>query len=257
MPRALMLLFGGALADRIDARRTMILANLGRIAVLTAAAVVAVTQGVSLALLLAVAVVFGLMDAIYGPASGTMPRQLVRTEDLVPAAAMSQFASRLAVFAGAPIGGLLVAYGGLAAVMAVNAFSFAVVAIALAFVIKPRYPRPPSTGTTIRADLRDGFAYLRRAASARTLVIALFGLNLCVGPVLAVGLVLRTSEAGWGAPTLGLFQACSGIAAAVPIAMTAFGFAAGSLGVATACLITAALFAVLVTWSTIRLRPSR
>jgi MFS family permease len=215
LPRALMLLYGGALADRLDARRTMILANLGRILVLASAAVIAGSEGVSLALLLVVAVLFGASDAIYSPAAGTMPRRMVRSEDLVSLAASKQLASRLAVFVGAPLGGFLVAHGGIASVMAVDAVSFALIALALAFVVRPRVPQAPSTGTSIRADLRDGFGYLRRDLKARTLVIAFFGLNLCVGPVLAVGLVQRTSQAGWGAGALGLFQACSGICAAV------------------------------------------
>jgi MFS family permease len=215
LPRALMLLYGGALADRLDARRTMILANLGRILVLASAAVVVGMHGVSLPLLLVVAVLFGASDAIYTPAAGTMPRRMVRSEDLVSLAASKQLASRLVVFVGAPLGGFLVAHGGLASVMVVDAVSFGVIALALAFVVRPRVAQVASTGTSIRADLRDGFGYLRRDLRARTLVIAFFGLNLCVGPVLAVGLVQRTSLAGWGAGALGLFQACSGISAAV------------------------------------------
>jgi MFS family permease len=214
LPRALILLYGGALADRMDGRRTMILANLGRIAVLAAGAVVVSVAGVSLPLLLTVAVLFGVVDAIYTPAAGTLPRRMVRSDDQVKLAAGNQLAVRLAVFVGAPLGGLLVAHGGLAQVMIVDAVSFAVIALALAFLVKPRLPQPASTGTTIRADLRDGFGYLRRDRRARTLVIAFSGLNLCVGPVLAVGLVQRTHAAGWGAGALGLFEACSGIAAA-------------------------------------------
>lgn len=215
LPKALILLYGGALADRFDGRRTMILANLARIVVLAVAAAVVLIWGLSMALLLTVAVVFGAVDALYTPASGTLPRRMVRSEDLVKLSAGSQLSSRLATFVGAPLGGLLVAHGGLATVMIVDAASFVVIALALGFLVKPRLPQPVSSGRSIRADLRDGFAYLRRDGRARTLVIAFSGLNLCVGPVLAVGLVQRTHAAGWGAASLGLFQACSGIAAAI------------------------------------------
>lgn len=214
LPKALVLLYGGALADRFDGRRTMILANLGRIVVLTVAAVVLLVWGLSLALLLTVAVVFGAVDALYTPASGTLPRRMVQSDDLVKLTAGSQLAHRLAVFVGAPLGGLLVAAGGLATVMIVDAVSYAVIALALAFLVKPRLPQPVSTGGSIRADLRAGFAYLRRDTRARTLVIAFSGLNLCVGPVLAVGLVQRTHAAGWGPSALGWFEACSGLSAA-------------------------------------------
>ncbi|WP_328999412.1 MFS transporter [Kribbella sp. NBC_00709] len=214
LPKALVLLYGGALADRFDGRRTMILANLARIVVLTVASIVVAVSGLSLAVLLTVAVVFGAVDALYTPASGTLPRRMVRSEDLVKLSAGSQLAQRLAIFAGAPLGGLLVAHGGLVTVMVADAVSFVVIAIALAFLVKPRLPQPVSTGRSIRADLRDGFAYLKRDGRARTLVIAFSGLNLCVGPVLAVGLVQRTHVAGWGSAWFGWFEACSGIAAA-------------------------------------------
>ncbi|MGW7686016.1 MFS transporter [Kribbella sp. NPDC054772] len=215
LPKALVLLYGGALADRFDGRRTMILANLARIVVLAVAAAVVSIWGLSLAALLTVAVVFGAVDALYTPASGTLPRRMVRSEDLVKLSAGTQLAQRLAIFAGAPLGGLLVAHGGLATVMIVDAASFAVIAVALAFLVKPRLPQPVSGGRSIRADLRDGFAYLKRDVRARTLVIAFSGLNLCVGPILAVGLVQRTHAEGWGSGWFGAFEACSGVAAAV------------------------------------------
>ena len=215
LPKALVLLYGGALADRFDGRRTMILANLARIVVLTLAATAVAIWGLSLALLLTVAVVFGAVDALYTPASGTLPRRMVRSEDLVKLSAGSQLAQRLAIFAGAPLGGLLVAHGGLITVMIADAASFVVIALALAFLVKPRLPQPVSVGRSIRADLRDGFGYLKRDVRARTLVIAFSGLNLCVGPILAIGLVQRTHSAGWGSAWYGWFEACSGVAAAV------------------------------------------
>jgi hypothetical protein len=112
------------------------------------------------------------------------------------------------------LGGLLVAHGGLLAVMVVDAASFGVIALVLAFVVRPRFPQPPPSGHSIRRDLSAGFGYLRREEAARTLVIAFFGLNLCVGPVLSVGLVQRVHLDGWGPAALGWFQACSGVCAA-------------------------------------------
>src|SRR6478752_4448289 len=71
VPRAAILLIGGAYADRLDAKRTMVVANLLRIAVLAVAIVVVDARSSSLVLLLAVAVIFGLVDGMYDPASGT------------------------------------------------------------------------------------------------------------------------------------------------------------------------------------------
>jgi MFS family permease len=214
LPRALMLLFGGALADRLDARRVMVAMNAARILVLLAGAIIAETAGLSIPVLVAVAVLFGLFDAVYDPASSTMPRQFVRTEDLAATSAMFQLSRRIATFAGAPIGGVLVAFGGLELVMLVDAATFVVNGLLLALLMKPRFPRALSRGRSMLSDLADGFRYLWRTGPVRTLVIALSGLNLFAGPVTAVGLVLRTHGAGWGAPSLGLFEACIGVGAA-------------------------------------------
>lgn len=215
IPRAATLLLGGALADRLDARRTMVVSNLARIAVLLVGLVVLEGSGLSLPLLFTIALVFGVVDALYIPASATMPRQLVREGDYTSVMALSQLAHRLAIFAGAPAGGFLVAHGGLRDVIILDAVSFGVVAVVLATLIRPRFPRRLSDGSSVLSDLRAGFGYLRRTPSVRTLVIALSGLNLFVAPVLAVGLVVRTRDAGWGATSLGLFEATSGIAAAL------------------------------------------
>ncbi|CAN5425648.1 MFS transporter [soil metagenome] len=214
-PRAVMLLLGGALADRLDPRRTMIATNLARIAILLVGIALAETWGIGFGLLLGIAICFGIADALYLPASSTLPPQLVRPDDLGPTQAMFQLGHRLATLIGAPVGGIAVAWGGLPLVMAIDAASFLVIAVVLATVLKPRFPLARSTGSGVRADLVAGFGYLRRTPPVRTLVLALSGLNLFVSPVIAVGLALRTRSAGWGAGSLGLFEACIGAGAAI------------------------------------------
>ena len=214
VPRALLTIFGGAIADRVDARRTMVVSNLARIVVLLAGIAVLTAKGVTIPLLVVIAVVFGAIDALYRPAASTLPRQLVRPDDLGGVAAMFQLASRLAGFVGAPLGGLLVAVGGLRVVMLADVVSFLVVSVVLATVLKPRFPRELTGSTSVRADIVDGLSYLRHTPAVRTLVVALSGLNLFVSPVLAVGLVLRAHGQGWSSTSLGLMEATLAVAAA-------------------------------------------
>jgi MFS family permease len=214
LPRALLTIFGGALADRLDARRTMVWSNIGRIAVLIATIAVASVTDLTIAMLVAVQLIFGTVDAIYRPASATMPRQLVRADDLGGVSAMFQLAGRLAGFVGAPLGGVLVAVGGLRAVALADAVSFVFISALLAFALKPRLPRRLSTGRSIRADIAAGLRYIAHTPSVRTLVIALSGLNLFISPVLAVGVVLRVRQEGWSSTSLGLIEATVAIAAA-------------------------------------------
>lgn len=214
IPRAVTALYGGALADRFDARRLMVATNAGRMTVLLLAAVVVHTGGVSVPLLLTVTVVFGALDAVYQPANATLPRQMVRAEDLPPAAALFQLAARIARFTGAPLGGVLIAWGGLDAVMLADAASFAAISVFLASGLRPRFPRTPASTGSARRDLAAGFGYLRRTPPARALIVSLSGLNLFVGPALAVGLPLRVHHAHWTSATLGLADALVGAGAA-------------------------------------------
>lgn len=215
IPRAIVALYGGTLADRYDARRVMIAANAGRVMVLLFASAVVITAGLSVPLLLVVTVAFGVLDAVYLPANSTLPRRLVRHDDLPAAAGLFQVASRAARFTCAPLGGLLVASAGLSAVMLADAVSFVIVSVFLALWLRPRLPRAGVTTDSARRDLVAGFAYLRRVPSARALVMALSGLNLFVGPALAIGMSLRVHHSGWSAMTLGTADALVGVGAAL------------------------------------------
>ncbi len=203
IPRAVTALYGGALADRYDARRVVVLANAGRIAVLVAGTAFATVGGIGVPLLLTVAITFGVLDAIHNPAAMTLPRTLVRVDDLPAAAGLMQVAGRLARFGGAPLGGVLVAVGGLRLVMVVDAVTFAVVAAFVGLALKPRYPRALSSTGSVRQDLVAAAAYLKETPYVRALVVSLSGLNLFVGPALAVGVTLHVHRSGWGAADRG------------------------------------------------------
>jgi MFS family permease len=215
IPRALTSLYGGTLADRYDARRVVMLANAGRILVLATGAVLATALGISVALLLVVAILFGVLDALHNPASSTLPRVLLRSEDLPNGAGLMQVAGRLARFAGAPLGGVLVAVGGLRLVMVVDAVSFAVVAVFVGVWLRPRYPRELSSTGSFRRDLAAAASYLRETPFVRAFVVSLSGLNLFVGPALAVGVTVHVHRSGWGSATVGIADALVGVGAAV------------------------------------------
>ena len=215
LPRAALMLFGGVFADRWDNRRTVLLTNVARVVVLLAGvALLSTVAGHTFAILAGVAVLFGVADALNNPAASTMARQMVRPDDIRPLMAVFQTVSRLARLAGAPIGGLLVAAFDVRVAMLIDAVSFALIGLVYALWMHPRFPRVLSTGTSWRRDLAGGLGYLRRTPAVRSLVVAISGLNLFVGPALAVGLALRVTHEHWGAHTLGVLEACVGAGAA-------------------------------------------
>lgn len=215
VPRALVLLFGGALADRADARRVMMLFNALRVVVLIVVAAWTLNTAPSVVLLLLAAVAFGVCDAFFEPSAATIGRQLVRTADLPAFSAVMQTATRLGTMGGAASGGFLVALTGLAGSASLNALTYTLVIAFIALWLRPRFALARVPIESPLRGIQAGFAHLRDAPTTRTLVIALSGLNLAVGPATGIGIALRATEEGWGASAVGLLDALIGLGAAI------------------------------------------
>ncbi|MDQ0648096.1 MFS family permease [Microbacterium natoriense] len=215
VPRAIVLLWGGVIADRADPRRIMLLFNVLRICVLIGVALWVLAAPPSVIVLLVAAVAFGVCDAFYEPSAGTIARQLVRASDLPSYGAVAQTASRLGTMAGSAAGGVLVAYLGLSGSASANALTFVVVVAFIAIWLRPRFVLARAPKESTLRGIGRGFAHLREEPTTRTLVIALSGLNLAVGPAVGIGLALRAHDEGWGAQAVGLFEALLGLGAAL------------------------------------------
>ncbi|MGO3033242.1 MAG: MFS transporter, partial [Microbacterium gubbeenense] len=161
VPRAITLLVGGVLADRVDPRRLMLGTTIARIGILISAIIAIALIGESIALLFAVAIAFGMCDALFEPSSASLTRQLVRPDDFAALAGLSQTSSRLGALAGSALGGILVAAGGLAAAAVANAATYTAVLLYLAFLLRARFPRKPADRIPMMRAIGDGFAYLR------------------------------------------------------------------------------------------------
>ncbi len=208
LPQALLVLLGGVLADRYDPRRLLVAGQLGQAGVLVLGAL-AWSNGIQGApVLLAIAVSFGIASGLTMPSGMTLVRQIVASEDLGTVQGWNQISSRAMKLAGAPVGGVLVAWGGPVTVMLVDAGTFTVIAVVLLVVVRARYRLPRATQGRWRESLAEGFSYLRHHETAKLFVIGLTALNVFVTPVTGLGVALRVSGSGWGAHWLGIADAC-------------------------------------------------
>jgi MFS family permease len=158
--------------------------------------------------LLAIAIAFGVASGLTLPSGMTLVRQIVANEDLGTVQGWNQISSRAMKLTGAPVGGVLVAWGGPVAVMLVDAVTFVVIAAVLLAVVRPRFRLPRTAHARWRDSLTEGFAYLRDHDTAKLFVIGLTALNVFVTPVTGLGVALRVSGSGWGAHWLGIADAC-------------------------------------------------
>ncbi|WP_406460794.1 MFS transporter [Streptomyces sp. NBC_01622] len=201
LPRAVLMLGGGVIADRFGPRRVVIGSDAVRCAAVLAVAALLFLTGLGLWPLAALALVFGTVDAVFVPAVGALPARITGKAQLARVQGMRGLAYRFAVIVGAPLGGLGVAFGGVAVAFA---FSGLLIAVSVPLLISVRVRElPPDSTTTAWRDLVVGLRYIRRHPVLAPLVLAIALGDLgFVGP-LNVGLTLLAHERGWGASGMG------------------------------------------------------
>ncbi|MEV4412306.1 MFS transporter [Catellatospora sp. NPDC049609] len=208
LPRLVLLLFGGAFVDRYGPRRLMIGSDAARGVIALVTAAVALAQP-SVALLVVVALAFGLADALFLPAAGAMLPRLLSPTQLTGGLALSGLTARAALTLGAPLGGLLLPIGGLPLACLVNAATFAVSVLAL-WSVHPA-PATPTPRTPVGTAVREGLTYLLRHRLLRVVLLAGLLVNLgAVGP-LNVGLALVADQRDWGSAGIGVMLAGFGV----------------------------------------------
>jgi MFS family permease len=169
-PTLLLALFAGALADRVDRRRLLIVVQAYAAvaaAVLTALAVAGVLDAVSLLVLL---FAIGCAAALTTPAWQAIQPELVPREQLRSAASLGGVAVDAARAVGPPIAGLLVAAAGAEAVFAINAVSF--IAVIVALLAWKRTPSAPATEREpFRQSVLAGIRYLSESRNMRRILV--------------------------------------------------------------------------------------
>ena len=206
VPRALLMLGGGVVADRLGPRKVVIGSDAVRCAAVLAVAGLLFLTSPGLWPLALLALVFGTVDAVFMPAVGALPARVTSRGQLARVQGMRGLGIRFASVVGAPLGGLAVAVGGAAA-----AFGLAglLIAVSVPLLVSVRLRELPpddkaaAAGGTAWRDLVAGLRYIRRhrVLAPLMLAIALGDLGF-VGP-LNVGLTLLADERGWGASGMG------------------------------------------------------
>lgn len=141
-PIFLFALFAGALADQVDKRRFLIIANAVMAAVAAGMAALVVLGAMTPLLLLAFTFALGAGAAFVAPAWQAVVPSLVPRETLQPAIALNGLGINISRAIGPAVAGVLITAVGLAAPFAVNAASFLVIIAAL-LLWKPA-EAPPS-----------------------------------------------------------------------------------------------------------------
>jgi MFS family permease len=201
------LLFGaiaGAVADRYDRRRILVVVNLGRSLVLAALAVTIATGAVTIPLILAALFVLGTAETFADVGSGSLLPKVVRREDLGIANARLQGAYLLAnELAAPPIGAFLFAVG-MAIPFAADAVCFVLGALLVSRIALTQGSASGRPRPSIGADLAEGLRWLIANPPMRTLALTIFAFNVTFGAAWSVLVLYAQERLGMGAVGFGL-----------------------------------------------------
>jgi MFS family permease len=195
IPRAVLMLAGGAVTDRLSARRVLIASALARMLLVGAVAVLIWLGVVRLWHIYLLTFAFGVADAFSLPAGQAVIPTLVEPAQLGPVNALMQGSMVTATMLGPAPAGLIVRAWGLAAALLVDAVSFLAVIAALLKIPEPAR-QTPAAGASPAAAARGGMFHAiaegLRAVRQDTPLMTLMGisavLNLSIYGPLIVGI---------------------------------------------------------------------
>ena len=157
---AVLVLFGGVLADRAARNRILTVSAFIAASSQGMTALLVAERAASVPILIMLGVINGAAAALAGPASGAMLRQLVPDRRLRDAGVASQLGMQVALLVGTSSGGMIVALLGPAVALGVDAGTFVIAGLCFLGL-----PRPVPAGAARRAlldDLREGFRFVAR-----------------------------------------------------------------------------------------------
>jgi MFS family permease len=206
IPWLLFALPAGALADRVDRRRAMVVANTARASLLAVLAMTVVADVASIWLLYVIAFCVGVSETVYDTSAQSILPQIV-PRPLLTRANGRLFAAELTAneFVGPPLGGLLVA-AGVAAAFVTPAGLWAV-AVGILLLVPGTFRVHRDGPSSMRRDIAEGLRYLWGHKVLRTLAAMVGVSNFASNAIWAV-LVLYAvgpgSAMGLSEPAYGL-----------------------------------------------------
>ena len=197
IPRAFLMLMGGAVSDRMSARKIMMATATARTICVTVIGLLVWLRILRTWELYALAFAFGVADAFAVPAQTAYMPSLLKREQLVAASSVSQSTGQLTTILGPVPAGLVIQTLGVAWAFFLDAISFLFIIGALW-----KLPDPPKSQAPRKAmwhSIAEGIAYVGKDVPLRSLMLLATILNFCVAGPVSIGLAYLT-KTRFGSP---------------------------------------------------------
>lgn len=207
VPRAVLVLVGGAITDRLSPRLVMAASHFARGAIVTVLAIIVATHNVHTWELFVVAIAFGVADAFFWPASGTIIPAVVEPPELPKANALIGASEQFSMLLGPLISGVLISTTGTTAAFAINAATFFIAGpIMLSVSTQPQ----AGSEQNVVSDIRAGLGYVIHNSQMRAILVFVAAGALAYSGLFSVGIPALAKHTG-GALELGAMISAWGL----------------------------------------------
>jgi hypothetical protein len=218
LPQVTFVLGAGVLADRLDRRRLMIAADAIRFVAIGTIGVLALLDVLTIPILIALAILYGMGMALFSPAFSSIVPTIVPEHLLVEANSLGLFMRPVAMFFIGPLlGGVLVdTFDGSAMAFLVDASTFLVSGAAVYLMRTRPVARDPEHASSPLDDLRAGIRYVRTQRWLWMAMVAATVSLLCTwGPWDNLLPVVVTRDLGGSPRDLGIVFGAGGLASVI------------------------------------------
>ncbi len=208
LPRAILMLMGGAVVDRTSPRKVMLYTNIIRMLLMVLLAYLLFTDNVSIEIVFAIALAFGVADAFFYPATTSIVPSLVKKDDLQQGNALVQTTMWLGVIIGPLIAGFVIAgeanlgthsaaahavglgedRAGLANAFALDSVTFFISALTLLFVRTRNFEKEEDSGTSMLEEIKEAVAFVWKVPAFRLGFLGIAALEFFFQAPIFVGL---------------------------------------------------------------------
>ena len=224
-PRAVFMLIGGAVVDRMSPRRVLLGSRAVNALLVSLLALLVLAGAIQMWMIYAIALGIGLSTAFSYPAGSAILPQLMQPQQLQSANAMFMAMRQLSLIIGPVIAGLLITVGahnghdkgvadasGLGLAFSIDAvsFLFSLGSLMLVRIHSDFHPKVP-VGSVL-ANVASGIRYIWADLPLRAFILYAAVVSVFVGGPIQVGLpVLAETRMDLGAASLGILMTANGV----------------------------------------------
>ncbi|KZD74048.1 MFS transporter [Bacillus cereus] len=183
VPRLIFMIVGGAVADKFPKKNIMFYSNIIRAILVATILTWFIVGDVTLYTFALFALFFGLADAFFWSADGSILPELVEKSRLTQANSLTQMTNQASVILGPVLGGILIKFTNYETIFSITILLLIVAAI-LVQKIQFTMPEQEDTDKGMFTSIKEGILYVKESPFLSTFLICSAFLNLfLIGPM--------------------------------------------------------------------------